>query len=164
MSFRKLQREWYAKARASGFEDLEGPTGEGPLSDRGNLHPITEDRAAYQRLGFRIEDGTAYTEWAESVLHSVSFRSQQERDVWRLHASGLSEVDIGTALTIARRSVRRHLTNTRERVSEVSRKKRWRDQKKQRTAEIRALVTRSDPRVLAKLVAVMMRQQGHASR
>lgn len=163
MSLRALQRHWYAKLRETGFEDLESGLEDGRLSNRGKLHVVTDTPEEDARLAQRVSDGTQYTEWAEAVLHNTRFRSRQEREVWRLHAEGMSEVDIGTALAIARRSVRRHLANTRKRDGKDGREKRWRDQKKQRTAEIRALVTRSDPRILAKLVAVMMRQQVRGS-
>ena len=155
------QREWYRKARASGFIDLEGPTGDGNLSDRGNLHPVSETSDERARLAQRIDDGDAYTAWATSVLHDgPGFRTAEAKEVWRLHAEGLSEREIGTTLTIARRSVRRLLTETRNRVGKVGREKRWRDEKKQRRAQARTLVRRCDPQILVKLVAVMMRQQG----
>jgi len=164
MSFRSLQREWYAKAAASGFVDLEGPSGDGPLSDRGNLHPIAETQQEHQRLASRIQDGDEYTSWAESVLHAGGFACKEERECWRLHTEGNRETAIATALTITRYQVRGHLEATRNRVGKVGRQKRWADQKRQRTLEIRRLVTRCDPQVLAKLVAVMMRQQGLSSR
>ena len=160
---RDMQRLRAKLLRDSGFVDLEGPTGEGDLSDRGNLHPVAETRDEHARLAERMEDGAAYTEWAESILHNTRFRSREEREAWRLHAEGLPQRDIAPALTIARRSVRRHLARVEDRVSKVSKEKRWRDRKKQRLAEIRALVRRCDPQILAKLVAVMMRRQGLAS-
>lgn len=163
MSLRALQREWYAKARASGFLDLEGPGDDGALSDRGNLHPVAETGDEYARLGQRVEDGTAYTAWAESVLHNARFPSREARECWRLHAEGLSEVEIATALTIKRWRVNKHLVGTRERVGKDGKAKRWRNEKRQRRSQLRALVTRSDPRVLVKLVAVMMRQQVRSS-
>ena len=156
MSLRKLQREWYARAAASGFVDLEGPSG--TLSDRGNLHPVAETQEEHTRLAQRMEDGAAYTEWADSVLHNTRFRSRAEREAWRLQAEGMPQRDIAPTLTIARRSVRRHLARVEDRVSKVSRQKRWVDQKKQRVAQVRALVTRCDPRILAKLAAVMLQQ------
>jgi hypothetical protein len=164
VSLRKLQREWYAKAAASGFVDLEGPGGDGPLSDRGNLHPVDTTVREAKRLGERVQDGQTFVEWAESVLHNTTFPSKEARECWRLHAEGRSELEIATALTVTRWRVRAHLEDTRKRVSKVSREKRWRDEKKQRRQQIRRLVTRCDPAVLAKLVAVMMRQQGLASR
>lgn len=164
MSFRKLQREWYAKAAASGFVDLEAGLEDGRLSNRGKLHVVTDTPEEDARLARRIEDGTAYTAWAESVLYNARFPSREARECWRLHVDGLSEIEIATALAIKRWRVNKHLAGTRERVGKDGKAKRWRNRKRQRAARIRSLVTRSDPRVLVKLVAVMMRQQGHASR
>lgn len=163
MSFRALQREWYAKLKA--FPELldEGPDGEGQLSDRGHLHPVAESPEEDARLAGRIVDGTAYTAWAESVLHNARFPSREARECWRLHAEGLSEVEIATALTIKRWRVNKHLVNTRERVGKDGKAKRWRNEKRQRVSQIRSLVTRSDPRTLVKLVAVMMQQQARSS-
>lgn len=160
MSFRKLQREWYAKLRASGFVDLEGATGDGALSDRGNLHPVAETKDEYERLANRAGEGAAYTAYAESVLHNVRFPSREAREVWRLHAEGQSEIEIATALTITRWRVREHLASTRERVGKDGKAKRWRNEKRQRASQFRVLVKRADPQILAKLVAVMLQQKG----
>lgn len=160
----RCQREWYAKAAASGFQDLEGAAGDGQLSDRGNLHPVAETRDEYERLATRMADGGEYTAWAESVLHDgPAFTSEQEREAWRLHAAGLSEVDIATALTVKRATVRAHLAATRRRVSEVSEVKRWRNAKRQREMQARALVRRCEPEMLMALVALMVRAQGQSS-
>jgi len=159
---RALQRQWYAKLGPDILD--EGPDGEGQLSDRGHLHPIIETPEEDRRLAERTEDGAAYTAWAESVLHHGPKLPPQEARVWRMHAQGMGERDIGTALTITRRTVRGHLARTRKRVSKVSKgKKRWRNAKRQRATQFRALVSRCDPRILAKLAAVMMRQLARSS-
>lgn len=163
MSFRGLQREWYAKLRASGFVDLESGLEDGRLSNRGKLHVVVDTPGEDARLAQRVEDGAAYTAWAESVLHNAHFPSRETRECWRLHVEGLSEVEIATALAIKRWRVNKHLVGTRERVGKDGKEKRWRNRKRQRAAQIRSLVTRSDPRILVKLVAVMMRQQGLGS-
>lgn len=164
MSFRALQRQWYAKLKA--FPELldEGPDGEGQLSDRGNLHPVTESPEEDARLANRISDGSDYTAWAESVLHNTRFSSRQAREVWRLHTEGLSEREIATALTIPKTSVHEFVSGTRKRVGKDGKAKRWRNRKRQRATQFRALVARCDPEVLAKLVAVMLQQQAPSSR
>lgn len=144
--------------RESGFVDLEGSSGDGELSDRGNLHPVDESPEEHERLAQRMGDGAAYVEWAESVLHDgPRFQSREAREVWRLHADGQSEADIATALTITRWKVRSHLADTRQRVSKVSKVKRWQNARQQRLMELRALVRRCDPELLTTLVALMMR-------
>lgn len=156
----KCQRYWYAEAKASGFVDLEAHGGE-DLSDRGNLHPVDETPESRRRLAERMEDGAAYTAYLESVLHhGPRFTSRKARKAWQLRAEGLSEREGASALTIARGTYRKYLARVERRVSKVSRQKRWRDRKKQRKAEIRALVRNCDPRILVRLVAAMMRQRG----
>jgi hypothetical protein len=55
---RDMQRLRAELLRKSGFQDLEGRDPDGPLSDRGNLHVVTEggrddrlDLVGVQRLG-----------------------------------------------------------------------------------------------------------------
>ena len=148
----RLQREWDARLKADGFEDLEGHWRDGPLSDRGNLHPVAETREEDERLANRIQDGQAFTSWAEDVLHAHRFSSPEEREAWRLHASGLSEVAIAAELGHSSRNpVRRHLAAVRARVTKVTKvTKQWRS-KKQR----RALIRKCDPEMLAKLAALL---------
>lgn len=154
-AFAKLQREWYAKLKESGFHDLE-PAEDGALSNRGNLHPVSECAAEDERLAHRMNDGAEYASWAESVLHDgPRFASLEEREAWRLHAEGLSEADIATALAITRHQVRGHLAGTRERVSKVSKVKRWQNEKLHRERHLRRLVRNCDPQVLTALVALM---------
>jgi hypothetical protein len=83
---RKLAAQWNARLRASGFEDLEGPSG--ALSDRGNLHPVTETEDAHVELAHRIEFGAEYYRWAQAMLHTYRFRNPMERRIWERHASG----------------------------------------------------------------------------
>jgi hypothetical protein len=153
----RCQREWYAKAKESGFHDLEGSSGDGPLSDRGNLHPVAETREEYERLASRMTDGDEYTAWAESVLHAGRFSSREEREAWRLHVEGLSQIEIAPALTTTRATVRTHLAAVKDRVSKVSKVKRWRNEKRQRLMQARRLARETDPQVLTSLVALMMR-------
>jgi hypothetical protein len=155
---RQMQRLRAKLLRDSGFHDLE-PVPGGKLSDRGNLHPVALTRQEDERLAHRMSSGAEYVAWAESVLHDgPRFRSTEQREAWRLHANGLSEMDIATALTITRDRVRVHLAATKERVSKVSKVKRWQNQRKQRTAHLRRLARDCDPQALTTLVALMVRQ------
>lgn len=160
---RDMQRLRDKMLRDSGFQDLE-PDEDGILSDRGNLHAVDESPAEHARLERRMAEGAEYTSWAESVLHDgPKFASRAERETWRLHAEGLSELDIATALTITRYQVRGHLAGTRERVSKVNRVKRWQNAKKcdprTRPAQLRRLVRDCDPQVLMTLAALMVTQR-----
>ena len=92
-----LTREWNAKLKASGFLDLEGADRDGPLSDRGNLHPVEQTEDEIAALGHRIASGSEYTAWAEGVMHSRRLRSAFERRVWARHVAGESLREIADA-------------------------------------------------------------------
>jgi predicted transcriptional regulator len=160
---RDMQRLRAQLLRDSGFVDLEGPSGEGPLSDRGNLHPVSETPDEHARLGQRMEDGRAFNEWAEAVLHETRFPSPRAREAWRLHAEGHSEADIATALTCTRWQVRGYLADTRGRVSKVSKVKRWRNEKRQRLQQMRRLAREAEPDFLMTLAALMLRASASQS-
>lgn len=154
-----LEREWDRRLRESGFADLEGRDRDGPLSDRGNLHPVEETQAAYARLGERAAEGAEWTSWAEGILHGIRFRSLAHREAWRLHAEGTGERDIATALTTTRGAVRKLLDETRRTVRKGGKKKRWLNQRRQRLEQLESAV-RHAPELLVPLIATMIRASG----
>lgn len=85
---RKLAAEWNAKLRAAGFQDLEGADRDGPLSDRGNLHAVTETEDAHAELAHRLEFGAEYYRWAQGFRHAHRFRNPLERRIWAAHSDG----------------------------------------------------------------------------
>ena len=154
-----LEREWERKLRESGFHDLEGRDRDGPLSDRGNLHPVEENQEAYVRLGERAAEGQAFTSWADSVLHGRRFRSREQREAWRLHAEGMGERDIATALTTTRGAIRKLLDEVRRAVRKEGKKKQWRNPRRQRQEELETAM-RQAPELLVPLIATMIRRSG----
>jgi hypothetical protein len=153
-----LEREWERKLRESGFQDREGRDRDGPLSDRGNLHPVEETQEAYDRLGERAAEGQAFTSWADSVLHGRRFRSREQREAWRMHAEGMGERDIATALTTTRGAVRKLLDETRRAVSKGG-KRQWQNPRRQRLEELETAM-RQAPELLVPLIATMIRRSG----
>lgn len=113
---RKLEAAWRAKLAASGFRDLESADRDGPLSDRGNLHAVTETDAAHESLSQRIENGRAYVAWADGVLHRHRFRSGLERAIWARHAAGEGIRAIAAALDITYHDARDTLQTIKTRV------------------------------------------------
>lgn len=89
--FKKLQAEWYAKLRESGFKDCE--------DDRENLHRYTkvvevnEEREYYYRA----------CAW---FLHDHRWRSPQMRRIWELHCQGIGRPTISKMLSISEGKVR----------------------------------------------------------
>jgi hypothetical protein len=86
--------------KASGFQDLESADRDAPLSNRGNLHAVTEVAEEHDRLAQRMDAGAAYYEWAQALLHSHRFRSARERRIWARHADGEGLASIARALGI----------------------------------------------------------------
>jgi hypothetical protein len=123
----KLRREWAERLRASGFEDLESLRDpDGPLSDRGNLHPVANTPTERGRLAERMEDGAEYQAWARAILHDGPWKSAQERRIWELHCEGQGDRDIAAALNIKRWRVQAILQAIKARAS-----KRWANQQEQ---------------------------------
>jgi hypothetical protein len=151
---RAKEKEWRAstKLAASGFRDLEGRDRDGPLSDRGNLHVVTEGQSQNERLAERVEHGSAYHTWALDVARTHRFASPLERDAWASHAAGDGIRETARKLGVnfhrardALHAVRRALRHNKQK-----RKHEWDESK------IRQLVRRSDPTTLARLAALLI--------
>ncbi|MCA1824367.1 MAG: hypothetical protein LC640_08930 [Frankia sp.] len=87
---KKLEREWAARLRASGFQDIESPSGMLQSWDRrsdGNLQDLSA-LAEDKRQG-----------------ESLRFDSDFERRVWQLHTEGKSNRAIATQLCVYRKLV-----------------------------------------------------------
>jgi len=151
----RLEREWAARLAASGFQDLEGRDRDGPLSDRGNLHVVTEGDGQRERLAERIEHGSAYHTWALDVLRTHRFASQLERDVWACEVDGIGIKGAMRALGITFHRARTTMLAVKAAVEsqQVRRVRRQACEK----AKLRQLIRRSDPTLLAKLAAVLLR-------
>lgn len=153
---RALQRTWDAKLRKAGFQDLEGTDRDGPLSDRGNLHAVNEDPEAIAHLGDRMTHGAAYTRWADSVLHTHAFVSRRQREVWRRHAEGESLREIGAAMRISYHAARDQVLAVRAAVSDQPDRGNGGNES---CREIRRMIRRSDPGLLARLALVLLQGQ-----
>lgn len=151
-----LEREWAAKLKASGFQDLESADRDGPLSDRGNLHAVAETPEEDARLADRMAAGQARTEWMLGVLHTHRFRNATERTVWERHANGEPLRPIAAALGLSYDRTRKIVVGVKARVTQVRKVKQWRNPSRQRKTEIAMHVRRCDPRTLQQLAAVLM--------
>jgi hypothetical protein len=152
---RRLEAEWRAKLKASGFADLEGSDRDGPLSDRGNLHAVTETDHEHERLRQRIATGSAYSAWASGVLHSHRFRSSLERRIWERHADGDGLATTAQALGITYHSARDAVNAVKARINQSSQSKEtvWRARKDRRARQYRPLTLET----AAKLALVLVR-------
>ena len=106
--YARLQREWYAKAAAAGFQDIER-IGDGHLSRRGTPEP--DGHADLSPAGkahwfaTRAEQLPAIDNAALELLHRNRFPSAFHREVWRRHCEGESIQAIKTALRTSARKV-----------------------------------------------------------
>jgi hypothetical protein len=91
-----LQREWYAKLKASGFEDIE--TGDE------NSGLLKTDKRIEEGRGDEYAASAEYYRRAGVFLHHHDFASDADRSIWELHSEGVGMNEI------ARRT---HLGNTR---------------------------------------------------
>lgn len=83
-SLRQLTLKWYKKLRAEGFVDIEAP-----------IHQHTKDKHStwYFSQQYHPDTFTArqrYYELASQLVYDYPFSSKFEKDVWTLHAEGLS--------------------------------------------------------------------------
>ena len=83
----ELQAKWYDKIKKD-FDDAE--------SIRYPDRPLKEWTShAFKDLTFEeIEDRQAYTDKAQELLHSFTFKNTTHRRIWQLHCEGLSRYQI----------------------------------------------------------------------
>lgn len=86
--FKRLQADWYRVLERDGFKDHESMGGYLRGTEK-----RTWDRAIQDR-----EKREAYFERAADVLHKFKFQTELEREIWELHAGGLSTRRIGAQL------------------------------------------------------------------
>lgn len=148
----KLAAAWRKKLQSAGFQDLEGTDPDAPLSNRGNLHDAADD---FEALGERMESGAAYAAWAQDVLHQLNGHSPEarlRRRIWASWASGESmrttAADMGLGFHLVRRTVH----------SIEGKYKRCTEKEPRTMADVRRLVRKVDPRLLARLAAALVVQ------
>jgi hypothetical protein len=152
----RAEREWSARAKlkSGGFHDLEGRDRDGPLSDRGNLHPAVATAGSSERIVERIEHGSAYHTWAMDVVRTHRFQSQFERDCWASHADGDGIRETARKLRSTFHPVRNALLSVRAAIALTGRK--GRQGKKPCRRELQRLIAKSNPALLLRLAAVLM--------
>jgi hypothetical protein len=125
-----MTREWAARLKASGFDDLECP--DGSLSNRGKPHP--SDAAG----DLRTQDLAAYNDWARGVLWSRKWKSDTDRMIWEAHCEGMSVRDI-IDLGYSQRRIMRVLHEVTEERTAPKKEIQWQSQdRRQRRAISRA--------------------------
>jgi hypothetical protein len=80
-----LQREWYAKLKASGFEDIETGGEDGLLKT---------DKRIEDGRGDEYQASAEYYRRAGRFLHARRWEDVTERRIWELHAAGMGMNEI----------------------------------------------------------------------
>ncbi len=116
-----LRREWDAKLKASGFQDLECPGG--GLSARGTI-VVTGDYTHNPTPEARVET-EAYYDNAREILRSHRFATRQDRQIWEIHTerpdhTGTLRAYIASILGITQWEVRRSIARTESETAAIS--------------------------------------------
>lgn len=94
--FKQLQKTWYQKLKEDGFEDIEDTT-----NDKGHLFTW---HSAYFHSRYTPDAYAAkqdYYRLADAFNSRYEFESEQQKDIWHLHAEGQSLRNIATTLNIS---------------------------------------------------------------
>jgi hypothetical protein len=84
-----LQREWYAKLKASGFQDIE--TGD----EHSGL--LKTDKRFEAGRGEEYRASAEYYQRASVLLHHRRWPDARERRIWEMHAEGVGMNEIARA-------------------------------------------------------------------
>lgn len=79
----KLQKEWYAKLKASGFEDAEAP-----LKKGGFTLVFWSSHYFASKNETTVEAQRAYYYQAGELLHTFPFECDKDRRIWEFHSEG----------------------------------------------------------------------------
>lgn len=133
-AFRKLQKEWYNKATASGFKDIEGGVdghllqGQADsvtLQSLSNKYGLKQDRAfrEFDEVAGALDELLTYPTGGKAryyhqaaLLGCQALREGLAEDLcfsWVLHAAGLGERTISRYIEVPRCRVRKHLAQLR---------------------------------------------------
>lgn len=98
-NYRKLRKEWYAKLKESGFNDIEASETRLKSTSYDNLvYPSEKQLPSSIVLQAKIE----YREMADDFLNTYAFKSNLERVIWEYHANSISYRNIAKLLYTAK--------------------------------------------------------------
>lgn len=94
---KKLQSEWYAKLKESGFHDIEQNDNNDAKPD-GNLKQWHSQVFYYRHKEGVLEDRQEYYRLAGQFLYDHDFHNEIHKVVWACHSDGLSVTEIARKL------------------------------------------------------------------
>lgn len=92
-SFKTLQREWYSRLRAEGFNDIEKNSLPEP-----SLRRWDSQWFKFFYSGDYIQEKQDYYYYGFQFLHAHTFKNHVEHRIWQLHIEGQSCRDISCLL------------------------------------------------------------------
>lgn len=109
--FKTLAKKWHDKLAKSGFEDAE--EFDSPL-ELMKQHPESYFNNKFTPEKF--SERQRYYELARQLLHSFKFKDGKDKEIWNLHAEGLSYKEITKTLSLTISKVRTVIENTRKEI------------------------------------------------
>ena len=92
-----IQKVWYEKLKKEGFEDLES------FDQKGEPKEIL--KTTVKPLPHGWENAEQYYTYCRRYLHTGTFKSQTEREVWEMFSEGSSQREISRKLDLKRNTV-----------------------------------------------------------
>jgi hypothetical protein len=151
----KLEREWTAKLKASGFHDLESTDRDAPLSNAGKPHAKYETAEGHERLQHHLADGTAYQQAARDLLWARRWPSATDRRIWQMHVDGAGLREITATLEVSWQRASRLLHACQERMTQSKQKKVKGGSNKWDRRALKRLIKRAEPRALERLARLL---------
>lgn len=102
--FKKLRAEWNKKLADAGFKDIEDARGD--FVDHQSVSDFS------QRIHFKsgIKELTeSYVSWACDMAYEGRFKSDRDKQIWLLHAEGLTGSEISVEVKLERTWVNRKI-------------------------------------------------------
>lgn len=92
-SFEELRKVWYKKLRASGFEDIETPSG--------MLASYGQEALGYRPTAEKMQDAEQYYYLVNCFLNEHQFDSERDAVIWFYYANGISYRNIAELINDA---------------------------------------------------------------
>ena len=109
-----LQREWYERLKAEGFNDIEHLKNDGNFSQYLRGSGLRERRRSPRKTEDVIQASKEFYSLASEFLHTHEFKKPIEKIIWALFAEGLTYREIAKECGVTLGKVFRTITKLRE--------------------------------------------------
>jgi predicted transcriptional regulator len=108
-SLKNLKKKWYKKLKDAGFVDIEDADG--------NLRS-SASRFSYLYSPAEFREIEMYYQVAQALLHTEYLPVGRDREIWRLHADGLTVREIARLMSVDKDTVNRVINDIKRRYIE----------------------------------------------